>query len=62
MYYFHLAPNEYRKVFFILRDHSIKRGETLGEYYVRTHRHLIPDNVEFLEYNDELKLIRNINK
>jgi len=43
MYYFHLAPAEYRKIFFILRDYSNKRHETLGEYYIRTYGHLIPN-------------------
>ena len=51
MYYFYLAPNGYRKIFFILRDFSIKRNETLGEYYVRTYKHLIPEDVEIMEYD-----------
>lgn len=61
MYYFLLAPTEYRKVFFILRDYSEKRKETLGEYYLRTHIHLIPEDVEIVEY-DEIKLIARIIK
>ncbi|MFJ7971340.1 hypothetical protein [Psychrobacillus sp. NPDC096389] len=55
MYYFLLAPAEYRKVFFILRDYSVKRKETLGEYYLRTYKHLIPEDVEIVEY-DEIEL------
>jgi hypothetical protein len=51
MYYFFLASNEYRKIFFILKDYSVKRQETLGEYYVRTYKHLIPQNVEIMEYD-----------
>ena len=50
MYYFYLAPKGFRKVLFVLRDFSDKRGETLAEYYIRTHGHLIPDDVEIIEY------------
>lgn len=53
MYYFHLAPTGYRKIFFILRDFSPKKNETLGEYYLRTHGHLIPNDVEFVEFDEE---------
>lgn len=53
MFYFHLAPVGYRKIFFILRDYSNKRHETLGEYYIRTYGHLIPNDVELME-NDEV--------
>ena len=52
MYYFALAPKGYRKVFFVLRDYSQKRQETLAEYYIRTNTHLIPDDVEIWEYNE----------
>jgi hypothetical protein len=53
MYYFHLAPKDYRKIFFILKDENIKKQLTLGEYYIRTYKHLIPDDVEILEYDIE---------
>lgn len=52
MYFFYLAPREYRKVMFVLRDFNEKRGETLAEYYVRNFSHLIPDDVEVLEYDE----------
>ena len=51
MYFFHLAPRRFRKVLFVLKDHSEKRGESLAEYYVRTHGHLIPRGVEVWEYD-----------
>ena len=51
MYYFLLAPPGFRKVLFVVRDFSQKRGESLAEYYVRNHSHLIPDDVEILEYD-----------
>lgn len=51
MYFFHLAPQEYRKILFVQRDFNQKKEETLGQYYVRTHRHLIPEDVEILEFD-----------
>jgi hypothetical protein len=62
MYYFSLAPKDYRKVFFILKDYSIKRNETLGEYYIRTYKHLIPDDVEIMEYDMVGQSVRTINE
>ena len=53
MYFFHLAPKEYRKVLFVLRSFSDKRGESLAEYYVRTHDHLIPEGVEIMEFDGD---------
>ena len=53
MYYFHLAPSRFRKVLFVLRDLSEKRDETLAAYYVRSYGHLIPKDVEILEYDEE---------
>jgi len=62
MYYFHIAPSDYRKVFFILRDYSEKRKETLGEYYIRTYGHLIPDDVEIMEFNEETNTVFMLKK
>ncbi len=52
MYYFVAAPNNFRKIMFVLYDYSEKRKETLAQYYIRTYRHLIPGGVEFWEYNE----------
>ena len=52
MYYFSLAPEEFQKVLFVLRDFNKRREETLAQYYFRTHGHLIPDDVEILEYDE----------
>lgn len=38
---------------FVLRDLNPKRQETLGEYYIRTNRHLIPKSVEVWEFEME---------
>ena len=52
MLYFSLAPSDCRKILFVLWDWSEKRGESLAQYYVRTHGHLIPDDVEIWEYDE----------
>jgi len=61
MYYFLSSPQGYRKIFFILKDFSNKRKETLAEYYLRTYSHLIPDGVEFWEYDPEKNEALKIN-
>lgn len=60
MYYFSLAPAKYRKVLFVLWDYSDKKGETLAQYYVRNHGHLIPDVVEVMEYDGSSGTVRKI--
>lgn len=55
MFHFHAAPARFRKILFVLRDFCKKRGETLGEYYVRTNPHLIPKGVEVWEYDEAKK-------
>jgi hypothetical protein len=51
MYYFHLAPRDYRKILFVLHDRRDEDGESLLRYYKRTYSHMIPDGVEFLEWD-----------
>ncbi|MDD3424468.1 MAG: hypothetical protein PHX32_08025, partial [Sphaerochaeta sp.] len=60
MYYFLLAPIEYRKILFVLKDYSPKRKETLAEYFVRTNKHLIPKGVEIIEYDEAEKIGKRI--
>ncbi len=52
MYYFHLAPRDFRKVLFVLHDRREQDGESLLSYYKRTYFHLIPGRVEFLEWDE----------
>ena len=52
MLYFYLAPRSYRKLFVVKRDVHPRRGLSLAEHYVRTHEHLIPDEVEFWELDE----------
>jgi hypothetical protein len=52
MYYFHLGPVDFRKILFVLHDRREKGGESLLAYYRRTYSHLIPDGVDFMEWNE----------
>jgi hypothetical protein len=52
MYYFHLAPSEYRKILFVLHDRREAGGESLLAYYQRMYSHLIPDGLEFIEWDE----------
>ena len=52
MYYFYIAPVGFKKMMFVLRDFSAKRNETLAQYYIRNYKHLIPNDVEFWEYEE----------
>jgi len=56
MYYFRVSPSGYRKIMFVLRDYSVKRNESLAEYYIRTYRHLIPSDVEIWEFDETQKV------
>ena len=60
MFFFHSAPSGYRKVLFVIRDFSQKRNEPLGEYYVRTNPHLIPNDVEVWEYDEQTEAAKRI--
>jgi len=52
MYLFFLTPTGYRKIFFVLKDYSPKRQETLADYYIRTKPNLIPKDVEIWEFDE----------
>ena len=55
MYYFTLAPRDYRKIFFVLQDFRNQGevwGESLAAYYIRKFVHLIPPDVELWEYSE----------
>jgi hypothetical protein len=51
MYYFHVAPENYRKIFFVLKHN--RREQSLAAYYLKTHGHLVPNGVELWEYDLE---------
>ena len=60
MYFFLLAPQEYRKVLFVLRDFNEEREASLAEYYVKSYGHLIPDGVQILEYDEGTSTTRQV--
>ena len=49
MFYFHMAPTAYRKIFLVERSVRETTGETLLSYFIRTQFHMIPCGVEFWE-------------
>lgn len=49
MYYFCMAPPEYRKIFVVERSVHPRRGESLLDYFLRNHAQLIPSGVECRE-------------
>lgn len=51
MYLFHLAPQGYRKILFVLEARHERQRETLATWYARNYGHLIPKGVEIVEYN-----------
>jgi len=55
MFYFHMAPSDYRKIFVVERSVRPGRSESLLAYFLRTQAHMIPHDVEFRELDgDEL--------
>lgn len=52
MYYFHAAPAGYRMIMFVLKDLRRRNGESLSSYYLRCYGHLVPQGVEFWEYDE----------
>ena len=51
MFYFHMAPDAYRKIFLVEKSVRETTGETLLSYFMRTQFHMIPADVEFWELN-----------
>jgi len=60
MYFFYATPTGYRKIFFVLKDYSPKRQETLAEYYIRTKSHLIPSDVEIWEFDENERMAKRL--
>ena len=56
LYYFFLAPKEYRKIL-VLKKSGIKNGETVLDYFMRLNYHLIPKDIEIFEIDMENKSI-----
>ena len=60
MLYFFLAPRKYRKIFAVKKDLNAKTKESLASYYIRTHSHVIPDEVEFWEVDEKERTFEQI--
>jgi len=54
MYYFHVAPTEFRKILFVLKHD--RRGLSLASYYLNAHEHLVPDDVEVWEFDTSTQI------
>lgn len=52
MYYFHLAPHNFKKIMFVLY-HCNKQGKSLASYYRDKYKHLVPNDVEIWEYDEQ---------
>ena len=51
MFYFYMAHKTYRKIFIAERSERKTTGESLLSYFMRTHFHMIPTDVEFWEFD-----------
>lgn len=63
MYYFHMAPPMYRKIFFVEQSLRVRTGESLLAYFRRTQSHMIPPDVELWELprdSDEVEIFGSI--
>ncbi len=54
MYYFYLSPASYRKIMFVLKHD--RANVSLAAYYLKTHGHLVPNGVEFWEFDMDVKI------
>lgn len=62
MYYFHMAPREYRKIFFVERSIRPTSRETLLSYFNRTQAHIIPIDVELWELDRDSEEFTILNR
>lgn len=56
LYYFFLAPKNYKKIL-VLKKSGVKNGETVLDYFIRLNYHLIPKDVEIFEIDMDKKLL-----
>ncbi len=60
MFYFHMAPSDYRKIFVVERSVRPGRPESLLAYFLRTQAHMIPPDVEFRELNGDELIVHEV--
>jgi hypothetical protein len=54
MLLFSLAPDDYRKIMFLLKH--MRKEVSLAQHYLKNQSHLIPEKVEVWEYDLELEI------
>ena len=60
MFYFHMAPQDYRKIFVVERGVRRGRPESLLAYFLRTQAHMIPPDVEFRELDGDELIVHEV--
>lgn len=60
MFYFHMAPPEYRKLFVVELSVRPGRSESLLAYFLRTQAHMIPPDVEFRELDGDELIVHEV--
>ncbi len=60
MFYFQMAPPDYRKIFVVERSVRPGRPESLLTYFLRTQAHMIPPDVEFRELDGDDLIVHEI--
>lgn len=58
MFIFYMTPKTYRKIFIAERSERKTTGESLLSYFMRTHIHMIPADVEFWEFDSATGNVR----
>lgn len=62
MFYVHMAPPNYRKIFVVERSVRPDRPESLLAYFLRTQAHMIPPDVEFRELDGDELIVHEVRK
>ena len=60
MFYFHMAPRDYRKIFVVERSVRPGRPESLLTYFLRTQAHMIPPDVEIWELDGNELVVHEV--
>lgn len=60
MFYFHMAPPDYRKIFIVEGSVRPGRPDSLLAYFLRTQTHMIPPDVEFRELDGDELIVHEV--
>ena len=58
MFYFHWAPQDYRKIFFVKRSTHSRQKKSLLDHFLGSWYHMIPSDVEFWELDTDSGRLR----